>query len=578
MDAVKLIRDRMTDEDVRLYSDIFAPTEVAVPDADAWSNLTLMRDGRIRYYGHYQKKSVYDTDYERCYIESCDGGLSWKRHIDDKRRLGASVYVPFLDKYLSVKTFSGRGPAAYLGNDPDDDAPEIYEASPHHYFDARTPFVMRSRNRILVVVHELRPELHPSTFFPVLLISNDGKHWREKHLDAVPFYPAQDGEGIRWQQNNRENTIEERSDGVLIMISRTATDYHYVSYSYDGGDTWSKPEPSIFHGTGTMPTLKRLSDGRLMFFWCNTRLLPELPEADGIHEDVFTNRDANHAAISEDDGKHWLGFREMALNPIRNGSDFRSVGGTIDTRDKSIHQFEALELPLNKILVAYGQHPACRRIIIFDLNWLYEKTRHEDFLRGLGSVSTQAYVKSILGGHRGRRDNPNAFSGHCAYNRTHGALLVPSPENDGHEVLHICRTDDDRLVSNVGGAVWNFPAAMSGSVSFGLHIDGEGLRVSLVDHWLNPCDPTVRTLAHVSAHLTSGMLSSQKVFTEVRLDFDCEAGMAALFVNNRYISRTRLHGTAPHGLCYLHLQSAAEKPDPLGALISFMKFEAHGNQ
>jgi hypothetical protein len=74
------------------------------------------------------------------------------------------------------------------------------------------------------------------------------------------------------------------------------------------------------------------------------------------------------------------------------------------------------------------------------------------------------------------------------------------------------------------------------------------------------------------------MLSSQKVFTEVRLDFDCEAGMAALFVNNRYISRTRLHGTAPHGLCYLHLQSAAEKPDPLGALISFMKFEAHGNQ
>lgn len=39
--------------------------------------------------------------------------------------------------------------------------------------------------------------------------------------------------------------------------------------------------------------------------------------ADGIWEDVFTNRDVNHAAISEDDGKSWIGMREMVLNPLR---------------------------------------------------------------------------------------------------------------------------------------------------------------------------------------------------------------------------------------------------------------------
>lgn len=575
MDTIKLIRDRMTDEDVKLLSDIHAPTEVAVPDDDAWGGLTLMRDGRIRHYGHYQKKSVYDTDYERCYIESCDGGLSWKRHIDDKRRLGASVYVPFLDKYITVRAFRGRGPVAYLGNDPDDDAPESYEASQNHYFDVRTPFVMRSRKRILVIVHEMRPELHPTAYFPVLLISDDGKRWREKPLEAAPFYPAQDGEGLRWQQNNRENTIEERSDGTLIMISRTACDFHHICYSFDGGETWSRPEPSTFHGTGTMPLLKRLSDGRMLFFWCNTRLLPELPEADGKNEDVFTNRDANHVAISEDDGKHWIGFREMALNPLRNHSDFRSVGGPEDDRDKSVHQFEALELPLNRVLVVYGQHKVCRKIVIFDLDWLYERNRQEDFLHGLISVSTQTYVKSILGGHRGRQDNPNAYVGHCAYNRTHGALLVPSPENDGHEVLHICRTDDERLVSNVGGAVWNFPAAKRGSIFVGVRIEGDGLRVSLLDHWVNPCDPTVRKISNISAQITAGLLSKLEPFTEVRIDFDCTMGAAALYVNHHYISRTRIHGSTPNGLCYLHLQSAAEKPDLKGCLISYMRFEAH---
>jgi hypothetical protein len=144
MDPIQSIRARMTDEDVRLLSDIYAPTEVATPDADAWSNLTLLRDGRIRFYGHYGKKHIYDTAAcDRSYLESCDGGLSWKRHLDDKRRLGPSVYVPFLDAYLAVRA-DETGTYAYLGQDPDDDAPLCFCASAEQYWDIRTPFIMQS--------------------------------------------------------------------------------------------------------------------------------------------------------------------------------------------------------------------------------------------------------------------------------------------------------------------------------------------------------------------------------------------------------------------------------------------------
>lgn len=575
MDPIQSIRARMTDEDVRLLSDIYAPTEVATPDADAWSNLTLLRDGRIRFYGHYGKKHIYDTAAcDRSYLESCDGGLSWKRHLDDKRRLGPSVYVPFLDAYLAVRA-DETGTYAYLGQDPDDDAPLCFCASAEQYLDIRTPFIMQSRDRILVVAHETRHALHPTAYFPVLLISEDGRSWRTVPLEGVPFYrPEAPRGGVRWQQNNRENTMAELSDGRLMMLSRTATDYHYICYSEDGGESWSEPCPSVFHGTATMPQLTKLSDGRLLFLWCNTRPLPELAGADGVWEDVFTNRDANHAAISEDDGETWIGFREMALNPLRCAADFRSNGGPEDDRDKSVHQFEALELPFGKILVAYGQHKVCRRLIIFDINWLYDKNRCEDFLHGLDGVSTQAYVKSILGGFRGTRNNPTGVVGHCAYNRTHGAMLVPSPEKNGREVLHICYTDDARLVSNVGGVTWNFPAARRGVATVRMRIEGKPVRLSLLDHWVNPCDTTVKSFSHVSAIITRSMLQSPTPFTEVSLEFDCDRDHVALYVDRRFIAKTRLHGAAPVGLCYLHVQSAADKPDPHGALISEMRFEA----
>lgn len=573
---VDKIKTRMSREDVRFYSDIWEPVEVATPDENPWNNhLCVMPDGEIRMYGVYRKESVFQRNPRRCYIASRDGGLSWKRHmVEGKYTLGKSTYVPYLDKYVDIRDMGFDGTFVLIGDSPDDENPMRIMLSESSCGELGTIFPMRSRNRVILVAHEKREELHPTAFFATLYYADDDlRTWTKVTLDAVPFYEPEDGKtGVRWQQNNRENTIEELSDGTLVMISRTALDYHYICFSKDGGETWTKPEPSVFHGTGTMPKLTRLSDGRLVFLWCNTRLLPELDTADGVWEDVFTNRDANHIAISDDDGRSWRGFREIALNPHRNAADFRSLGGPEGDRDKSVHQFEALELPYGKLMVVYGQHQACRRIVIMDLKWLYETERRENFIHGLCAISSQGYVKSVLGCYRGTADAPLSYVGHCAYNRVNSAMLLPDPVNEGREVLHICHTNDPRLLNNVGGAVWNFPSAKKGSVTVKVHIGGKGLRFSLLDHWVNPCDEEVKKVAACCATLGDSVQDDNSFYTRVRLDFDCDEGAVEIYVNERFLSKGKLRGAHPNGLSYLHLQTLAQETDLQGALVAELQF------
>ncbi len=561
----------LSDCDKKMLSDIYAPTAVAVPDADPYYSLCITRDGAIRAYGQYMKKHVFDTECDWCYIESRDCGLSWKRYIvTDKNALGASTYVPFLEKYIKIKN-TDEGTFALIGESPDDIAPKMHKIADKGVLrEFRLPFVMRSKNRIVAIAHENRTSEHPTCFYNVILSSEDGISWTCVHLPSAPYAELKwPHKGYRWQQNNREATVEELSDGSLLLISRTATDFHYTSTSKDGGLTWSEPEPSVFHSTGTMPVLKRLSDGRLMFFWCNTKPLPELPDADGIWEDFFTNRDANHCAISEDDGKTWRGYREMMLNPIRCAADFRSNGGPECNRDKSVHQFEALELPMNKILVVCGQHYACRKILIFDLDWLYETSRHENLIHGLESLSTQSYVKSIAGGFPGQTpETALSYVGHCAYNRVSGAMLMPSPENNKREAIHIASSSDIRLLSPICGAVWNFPAMKKGKLTLSAFLpnDGKGLRVSLLDYWMNPCDNTVDYFADFSIVLRPDMHPEKEMFTDFVFEFDCISNTVTISAGDYLRIEKKLSGTHPGGLCYLHMQSTEEN-DYVGAFV-----------
>ena len=164
------------------------------------------------------------------------------------------------------------------------------------------------------------------------------------------------------------------------------------------------------------------------------------------------------------------------------------------------------------------------------------------------------------------------FAGHCAWNRTNGALLVPDPDATFGEVLQLCRIRDERLVSDVQGVVWNFPAADSGTLTLELRVEGSGAAIRLCDHWMNPSDPDVFRYARYDFVLDSRVLSPG-VWHTVTISFAAD-GVGLVRAGDKVLFAIHRHGDAPQGISYLHMQTTATDTDPRGILIRRMAFHA----
>jgi hypothetical protein len=578
------------DERVKaLLGRIRAPRIVGIPPANAFRDLALLPDGEIRHYGFRRDGGGADP----IYLASRDCGLSWQEHPVPPGCPGSCVQSPWSGDWITLIDAHDmksdlRLPCIPLGLPPGlhvcrssagIDGPFFFSpVSDKRHAMPRQPLALRRRRRWLLTCH--RRDAEGRNRVVAFRSDDDGRAWSATTLDPVPPHvPAGHHRGVRWQNHGCEPTAVELADGRIWMVIRTSQDNHYESFSDDGGETWTPPAPSRFHGTLTMPAFFRMSDGRMLFFWCNTTPLPELDhnlqqglldwERDGRGEDVFTNRDALHAAVSEDDGRTWSGFREILLNERRNDADFRTSGGNDDSLDKSVHQSQAIELPGGKVLVAAGQHPLCRRLLILDPAWLRETRREDDFSRGLGGWSVQQYVKSIVGNMKG-------VSGHCAYNRRPGAQLVPDPDGAPREVLQVARHPDTRLVEETQGAVWNFPAAQAGELRIEIRMPAgsHGFRLCLMDRWFNPTD----TVAHESAiHAfevdAAGIVAGTSLriapdeWREICVRWTDPRSAPALFSSRGASFPLRLKTRSVNGVSYLHLQSLAREPDTSGVLV-----------
>ncbi|MBQ4086956.1 MAG: exo-alpha-sialidase [Clostridia bacterium] len=563
-----------------MLKNIYAPTVVGVQPGDSRNGICVMPDGEIRHYGEREKKHPWDKG-DACYISSCDGGLSWKYHECGNNVMGSCEYIPELGKYFALtsnvvitKNDSNyqeptKGTFLKISKTGADDTDyELIKVSDNAYFDPFLPKYIKSKNRITVTAQWV----HDGEYNPVFIYSDDGgATWKTSVLESVPkFEVIFPSVSPRWENNGAEPVFCECPDGRLMLFARTSQDYFYVYYSSDYGETWTKPVRSDFHATLTTPYFLKLSDGRTLFFWNNNQPLPEINQAnelpkheDGfayVGEDVFTNRDVSHVAIS-DDCVNWEGFRELYLNGIRNNPDFRTIGGLKSSADKSVHQFQAIELPFGKVLVAVGQNTVSRKLVIFDPDWLYAKERSEDFREGMTNVTTHMYVKSLSGDYV-----QDGHPGHCSWNRTNGALLVPNPDMDGTEVLQICRIPDPRLFSQKQGVVWNFPKMKKGMVRIGMRVEGEGVKIALCDRWFNTIDEYVGEQSPFSFRLTPDTML-KNTWHEIGIEFDFDSKMAYVYRDSKKLFGVRMKFVPDHGISYIHLQTDAEVADYEGTLI-----------
>lgn len=565
---------RLSDDQKDMLKRIYEPQVVGVPLEDSRKAVCVMPDGEIRAYGILyvqveisRQKELYDGE-QRAYLSSTDCGLSWSVKYADGE-MTECLYVPEKDIYISSAYFNNekrKGLYAMISKTgPGDKNPEYIKiVDDEIYFDMFLPQKSEYSDRIWFT-SQSRSNMCYGT--PIYVYSDDfGKSWNIVRL-PIPkmqevIYPHK---GMRWCHccGSEPHAVELSRDKMMVII-RNSTDFFYCSYSYDGGETWTEPEPSVFHGTATTAYLLKLSNGKTVAFWNNTQPLSELrhakqlmpPESrkdlcDGKWEDVFTNRDINHAAITDDDGESWTGFRELYLSAIRNNADYRYVGKE-KSGDKSMHQFQALELPYGKILVSMGQHEMSRKLVIFDVNWLYETSRREDFLYGLSNISTHVYLKSISGTTSGY------FNGHCAWNRTNGAVMMPDPDGTMLDCVLISKHHDSRLFNDIQGVVWNFPASKQGCVKTEIKLLEKRVRISLADHWFNPCDEYCGALSQFTFELDTDDINS--VFTKIAIKYDTEKGFAQVFdeTAGRLIFGVKMSGEAKCGLSYIIVQCATD--------------------
>ncbi len=526
---------------------IWAPKVIGIPPSDAYIGLSLLENGEIRHYNYGEQ-----AEPGSFYLSSTDKGTTWRKVNIPGEIPFADTRSPLSGEYLRLMAAPGMGTFAIRTEGGINGNRQMIKISDTMAIMLKPPVFINNGKRVLVAGHYGLQRGLPRACFS-FISDDDGLSWQRSSLVTTPDHNGGGfHNGIRWNHGAAEPTVVELKDGRLWMLIRTSQDHHYQSFSSDGGLTWSASTPSPFYGTITMSTIGRLNDGRLLFLWSNTTPLPEVNNTNGVWDDVFTNRNAIHAAISADDGKTWRGFRELFLDERRDAADF----GTTPGIDKSVHQSQFVEVGPGEILVSLGQHPLHRKMILFNVNWLLEKERFCDFSDSLNQWSVFNYYKGI--------------TGHCGYNRMPGCTI----ENGN---LKIQYKKMDTLLSSQRGAVWNFPALRRGTFTASLQFHDVQVKGELLlnDRWFNPTDTVARYFAPYKIPLSAKALKIKDTsphIIRVELDLNSRGREASVFVDNKLRMSVPLENGSLHGLSYVHFLGDNAENDA-GYSIEWVKAE-----
>jgi Neuraminidase (sialidase) len=174
------------------------------------------------------------------------------------------------------------------------------------------------------------------------LSDDNGRTWRESRT---------------WQKGERltlqEPGVVELRDGRLLMFCRTPHGSQHLSYSEDGGETWSAFEPSNIHSPLSPASIERIPQtGDLLLIWNNH---------ENVAAELRGKRTPFNAAVSSDEGRTWRRVKTLEDDP--NGW----------------YCYTAIEFVGDHVLLAHcaGDRRTgglnTTQITRFSLDWLYDR-------------------------------------------------------------------------------------------------------------------------------------------------------------------------------------------------------------
>jgi hypothetical protein len=359
------------------------------------------------------------------------------------------------------------------------------------------------------------------TFSSTVLYSDDGNDWHQSKVEFKAPTATIGADGLL------EPGVIQLKDGRVWLLIRTQLGRFLESFSRDGAN-WSPPRPTDIISSDSPGNLIRLKTGQLVMFWNNSL---RFSYANG-------GRHVLHAAISDDEGKTWRGFREAARNPFL-GEPPPPNG------DHGVTYTVVNVTPDGKVITPLSTGKADGTYLLhLDPAWLYETKRKSDFSAGFNDWSTFG---------------------------TKGVEVVPNPKASGAPLLSLRKPDS----AWPAGAVWNFPAGKKGSLSLKLLLKPgfRGASIGLTDHFSVPFDleDVIFNLFNLdigpNGELANGKRIEPGRWHRLKFDWDATRHQCRVLLEGREIEVLPLTRMTSSGVSYIRLRSTAESTDDSGLLI-----------
>ena len=403
----------------------------------------------------------------------------------------------------------------------------------HGYVGALRGFIQLKGGRLLLAFAKAVPEwekVPPRGITDygwneiISLYSDDGGKIWERSKNGLKVV-SQSGKTTRY--GGIEPAILELKNGKIWMLIRTNSGYLYESYSVDGGKSWQQPQPTKFISSNSPAAILRLRDNRIVIFWCSDQCW------DNPHSYADGGRQVLHAAISNDEGKTWRGFREVLTKIVENiphHGDFGvSYSSVVETAD-------------GKIALVSGQG-AGKAIVLFDPNWLEQRSYKDNFSKGLVQWT-------LFGG-----DSVTKLS------------VLPNMRDK--KALLIRKSANKKYLNTE--AVWNFPMTSKGEVVLKIrkNMGSRGINVALSDHF-STCNDT---MANKHAVFVFSVPGTNKTWEKSDNDMTIEVRWgirnkkASLYLNNQLIKIANIQRHPSFGINYLRVGIPGDQEDLSGYYI-----------